>query len=390
MVGAGRRAGGVPPFVGGGAAELERRGVAVRILATDLSRAPWGWVQRQRRINADGVHPSLVGTDLLLFPARFPRRLAFSPALYRAAQRTAPEFDVVHIHNLWQFPQYAAHRAAAAAGVPSVVSPHGSFDPFLRQKGRLRKRLMTATWHREMLESAALIHVTTEAEHALITDIAPDVPRAVVPCGLYTDQFSKLPERDLFRHERLGGYDGPLILFLGRVTLKKGVDVLIEAFARVRRECEALLAIVGPDDEGLLPSLQRLVERLGIGRDVVFVGPAYGEDRLAALAAADVWALSSHTENFGIAVAEAMAAGCAVVISPAVNIADEAAEADAAIVAELAPERFAGALLALLTNEHRRDELRRTAKEFSKRYDWSAVAPRLLEMYREVSHLGRS
>jgi glycosyltransferase involved in cell wall biosynthesis len=355
------------------------------VLATDLALAPWGWVQRQRRVETADVHPSLAASDLHLFQARFPRRLGFSPELRRELRRTAGDFDVVHVHNLWQFPQYVAYTASRRAGVPYVISPHGALDPYLRRRGRLRKAATSVLWQREMLAGAALLHVTTEAERDRVADVAPQVPRAVVPCGIYADDFSSPPEPRVFRDRRLGGYRGPLIVFLGRITQKKGVDVLIRAFGDVRREVDCRLAIVGPDDEGLLPGLVRLVRELGLERHVEFVEPVYGQERLAALSSADAWALSSHTENFGIAVIEAMAAGCAVVVSPGVSLAGEVAAADAGVVAKATPAAFAQGLLGVLGDDRRRTELRLAAPGFAARYDWSAVAPRLAEMYRSAS-----
>lgn len=384
LVGAATRTGGPPAFVGGAAVELGKLGADVRVLATDLALAPWGLAQRQRRIVPDEVHPSLAAADLRLFPARFPRRLAFSPALRAELRRTAPEFDLIHIHNLWQYPQYAAYRAAGREGVRYVVSPHGALDPYLRRHGRGRKLAMDVLWQREMLEGAALIHVTTEAERDLIADVAPEVPRAVVPCGIYVEEFAEPPPAERFR-VRLGGYEGPLVVFLGRITRKKGVDVLIRAFARARRELDCRLAIVGPDDEGILPGLRGLAAELGVGDEVEFVGPAYGDDRLAALASADVWALSSHTENFGIAVVEAMAAGCAVAISPGVNISADVAEAGAGVVVDATPDAFGDALAALLADDRRRADLQGEARRFAARYDWSVVATRLLDAYRRAA-----
>jgi glycosyltransferase involved in cell wall biosynthesis len=383
-VGVGARSGGVAPVVGGSARELERLGSGMTVLATDLALAPWGLLQRQQRIRPEEWHPSLTGTDTRLFPARFPRRLAYSPALGRAVRSLAAGFDVVHIHNLWQYPQYAGYRAAQRAGVPHIVSLHGGLDPYLRERGRIRKRLMSSLWQDAMLAGARLIHVTTEAERELTADVAPEVPRAVVPCGLYVEEFATPPPPDRFRRSHLGGYDGPLILFLGRITRKKGLDVLIRAFARVRRERRCRLAVVGPDDEGILPSLRALAGELGLEDDVGFLDPVYGEDRLAALASADVWALSSHAENFGIAVVEAMAAGCAVVTTPEVNVTPEIAAAGAGMISEAEPEPFAAALSQLLADDRERERLRGRARKFARGYDWSAVGPRLLEMYREA------
>jgi glycosyltransferase involved in cell wall biosynthesis len=387
VVGVGARSGGVAPVVGGSARALEELGSSVTILATDLALAPWGLAQRQRRIGSDEWHPSLIGTDTRLFPARFPRRLAYSPALGRAARELAPEFDLVHIHNLWQYPQYAAYRAARAAGTPYIVSFHGAFDPYLRVRGRARKRLMRSLWQDAMLAGADLIHVTSEAERALTADVAPEVPRAVVPNGLDVEEFASLPPRDAFRRRRLGGYDGPLVLFLSRITQKKGLDVLIRAFGQARRAKECRLAVVGPDDEGILPKLHALVAELGLRGDVDFLEPVYGEERLAALASADVWALSSHAENFGIAVVEAMAAGCAVLTSPGVNISPEIAAAEAGVIADAEPEVFGQALAGLLADDAAREELRRRAPVFASRYDWDAVGPRILDMYEQVAEV---
>jgi glycosyltransferase involved in cell wall biosynthesis len=172
------------------------------------------------------------------------------------------------------------------------------------------------------------------------------------------------------------------------VTEKKGVDVLVRAFAHVVEVQPARLAIVGPDDSGLRPKLERLADQLGIGSDVVFTDALYGRDRLAALSATDAWALSSHTENFGIAVVEAMAAGCAVVISPGVNLSDDVIAADAGIVANAEPRAFAEGLLEVLAEPGRARRLREVAPEFASGYDWSRVTPRLIEMYRRAVGAG--
>jgi glycosyltransferase involved in cell wall biosynthesis len=376
---ASRRAGGPPAFVGPAARELQQLGYQVRIVSTDMALAPGA--KGQRALTPDELHPLIAATDHALYPARRPRRLAYSPPLAGALRASVGQFDVVHIHSLWLYPQYAAYSAASAAGVPYIVSPHGALDPFLRGRGRLRKRITTEAWQGRMLENARLIHVTSEVEAELIADVAPSVPRAVVPLGVDLAEFSELPERGVFRRERLNGYEDPVILFLGRLTFKKGIDLLIEAFARARRESFCRLVIAGPDDEGLEPSLRAVAERCGVTDDVAFVGPVYGRDRLAALACADIWALASHTENFGVAVVEAMASGLPVVISPAVNIAAEVAAAQAGIVAELTAEAFANVLRALLADQNRRRTLADSARAFAGRFEWRAIMPSLTEMY---------
>jgi glycosyltransferase involved in cell wall biosynthesis len=125
--------------------------------------------------------------------------------------------------------------------------------------------------------------------------------------------------------------------------------------------------------------------REGVGDRVVFTGMLRRGDKLDALAAADVWTLPSHTENFGIAVAEALAAGRATVISPAVNIAPDIADANAGIVAPLNADAFAVEIIALLRDSARREALGVRAREFARRYDWSLVGPQLAAMYEEIA-----
>ncbi len=348
-------------------------------LATDLARAPGA--RPQRTVTEADIHPAIAAGEYAIYPTRFPQRLLYSPALAHALKQSVQRADVVHIHSLWLYPQRTAARAAAAAGVPYIVSPHGALDPALASHGGLRKRVATSVWQRQMLEGATLIHVTTDVEAQLITDVAPAVPRVVVPVGIDLHEFENLPDRNEFRRRRLDSYDGPLVLFLGRLTYKKGIDQLIKGFALLRRDIPCRLIIAGPDDESLTPSLRATAELVGVADDVVFAGPVFGEQRRAVLSSADVWALSSHTENFGVAVIEAMAAGCPVVISTAVNLAPQVQAAGAGLVTDVAPEAVANALGAILTDAALRSRLSDAGREFASRYEIDTVAASLERMY---------
>jgi len=378
------RAGGPQLFATGAALSMRGLGVESTLFATDLAHVPSAF--KARSVLLEELPQGIEELETRLFPTRPPRRLAYAPALGAALRRAVPEADVVHIHSLWLYPQFAAYRAARQGHRPYVVSPHGALDPFLRQRGRMRKALTTALWQRPMLEEAATIHVLTEEEAELIADIAPQVPRTIVPSGLDISAFTRLPDPRAFRQAHVGGHTGPIVLFLGRITFKKGIDVLIRAFALARpRLRDAKLVIVGSDDEALQPGLEALARELDVSAEVVFTGRVYREKRLAALAAADAWALSSHTENFGIAVVEALAAGVPTIVSPAVNIAKDIAAAGAGVVADLTPQAFADAIVSVLTDAEAAGRLAAAARSFAGQYDWSAIAPRLLELYRGVA-----
>lgn len=378
------RTGGTAESVVQSSLALQGLGFETTIFTTDLGRAVSA--KEHRSISPADLPAGARDLDVRMFPTRRPHQFAFSPTLYRALGEEAPGFDVVHIHSLFLFPQFAAYRQATRHRLPYVVTPHGILDPYHRQHGRLRKRVTDVLWQRRLLEGAAALHLTSAEEARLVADVAPSVKRVVASIGVAWERFQHLPDGVPFRQRFLEGHEGPVVLHVGRVSHKKAPDVLVRSFAVAAETVpDARLVFVGPDDEDFTPRLRRLAEELGIGAKITFTGMLPGEEsKLEALAAADVWALPSNAENFGIAVAEALAAGLPVVISPSVNIAREIEEAGAAVVCERDPDAFGGALASLLADERRREELGGRAREFAKRYDWAAVAPRLSEIYREA------
>jgi glycosyltransferase involved in cell wall biosynthesis len=384
------RTGGPPVAVVESALALRDIGVASTIVATDMAGS--ASAGNRGRIAPEGLPGGAAALDVRLFPARPPGRLAFSPALYTALRRSVREYDLVHVHSLFLFPQFAAYRAARAAGVPYIVSPRGALDPHLRRQRTFVKALATAAWQRRFIEQAALLHLTSDEEARQVDGLAPSVRRAIVPNGVRWNDYSRLPSPELFRRKHLQGGDAAVVLFLGRIAKKKGIDMLIRAFAiaRPRLGDKTWLVIAGPDDERLTPSLRALAVREGVAQRTSFAGMLTGDAKLEALAAADVWALPSRGENFGNAVVEAMAASRAVVVSPEVNIAPEIAAAGAGIVSPRRVDALADQLEALLRDSARRAALGAKARAFSAQYDWGRVAPRLASMYEDASTLRRA
>jgi glycosyltransferase involved in cell wall biosynthesis len=366
------------------ARQASRNGIEVMIFATDAAhpaRAGSGRAAAREELveGADSV-------PTRLFPLRKPYRLARSPSLRDAVRAELPNYDVLHLHSLYLYPQLAAAKEARKCGIPYVVTPHGTLDPWMRRRGRIRKWIVDVTAQKRMLAGAAVLHFTLEEEARLAADIAGNRPRVVLPNGVHWAELGQLPEPGHFRSARLDGHEGPVVLFLGRLAQKKGLDLLVQAFAlAVRRHPDALLVIAGPDEENLRVPLVSLAERHGIGDRVVFTGLLRGEEKRAALSAADVWVLPSHTEAFTIALIEALAAGVATLISPAVNLAGEIEWAGAGIVSETRPEVFGGALSYLLEADARRAEYAKRGREFARRFDWEALAPRIVELYEKVT-----
>jgi glycosyltransferase involved in cell wall biosynthesis len=361
-------------------------GVERTVFCTDAARPAAS--KPFRRLEPGDLPAGASDIDLRVFPTRPPYSFGFSPELLRAIGREIRRYDVLTIHSLNLFPQLAAYLQARRTRTPYVVTPHGSLDPWLGTP--LRKRVVHRLWQDRMLQQAAVLHFTTEDESRLVADLAPGTPRRIIPNGVDVATFASLPDPAAFRRERLGGSDAPVVLFLSRVARKKGIDLLIRAFAQAPAAAAARLVVVGPDDEGITPSLEAVAREAGVADRVHFPGPLYEEQRLEAMAAASVWALTSHTENFGNAVLEAMAARLPVLISEAVNIAPDVRAADAGVVAPLEVPRIAEELDRLLADRSRREQLASQGRDFAERYDWKRVAPRWAEMWAEAASRGRS
>ena len=127
-------------------------------------------------------------------------------------------------------------------------------------------------------------------------------PAVVVPNGLSLEEFQQLPQRGGFRAKHPQVKDKPIVLFLSRVHYKKGLDLLIPAFAQAKLTADAMLVIAGPVAQGFMPQLEALVREHGIADRTVFTGMLRGRDRIEAMVDADLFVLPSRQENFGIVI----------------------------------------------------------------------------------------
>jgi len=294
--------------------------------------------------------------------------------------------DAVHCHELRTVENLRVAAVANRLGVPLLVSPHGTL-PLDTGRGSV-KRLWDRWLGPRLLPRFDRVIALTADEaadaRAIWAACGLDLPPqriSVVPNGIHLDDFADLPPGGPFR-ARWGLGEGPIVLFLGRLHQRKGAQVLIPAFAQALDAAPgARLVIAGPD-EGMLAALHALVRQHNVAERVVFTGMLAGAERLAALSAADLFALPAVGEGFSMAVLEALACGLPVVLTPGCHF-PEAAQAGAGVVVERAVGPLAGALRALLADAGRRAAMSRAARALVEdRYTWAQVVAQLDEAYR--------
>ncbi len=366
---------------------LARRGCEVSLFTTDLDQPARGWLRPPRRVALPPGGQALdAGVRVRYFPVGWPWRFACSWPMARALARELASYDLVHIHSLYLFHGLVAGHLCRRAGVPYVIQLHGTLDPWHRRQRRWRKALYTWLVEGRNLRGAAAIHYASpaEAEHARAAGVT--TPGFIVSLGIEREEFERLPEPGRFRQRHPELAEKKLIVFLGRVTPKKGLDLLIPALVRaLRSQPAAHLVIAGPDDEGYGTVVEELIRRHGVGRHVTWTGLVTGTAKLELLRDADVWVLPSRDENFGVAVVEAMAAGAAVVISNQVGFHPLLSAAGAGLVVEPEGEALAAALERLLASDALRAELGAQARRLAlERLTWDAAAGDLLDAYRLI------
>ena len=291
--------------------------------------------------------------------------------------------DIVHLHGVWEPILHAAADAARAAGIPYLFRSCGMLDEWALSRKWLKKRLFLAFRLRRLLDGAAAIHCTSAAEATSTAQLRLKPPLVVAPNGIILDEFRVLPEAGGFRNRHHVG-NHPLVVFLGRVHPGKGVEYLLPAVARMRRK-DAIVAIVGPADSAFGQDMRTLAASLGIGERVVFTGLLRGHERLRPLVDADLFCLPSEHENFGVAVVEALAAGCPTIVSEHVGLADEIRRHRLGDVTTLAAESIAEALDRWLDNEAERLSARTAARRHAlATYDWTAIAAIWLNEYTAI------
>ena len=280
------------------------------------------------------------GLEITYFRCPAMRRLYWAPALKRWLRRTVADFDIVHLHSVFLWPTLVAARAAENVRVPYVLSPRGMLVPELvAGKSRLAKQAWIHCFERHTLSAASAVHLTSVIEREDLLRMGLEPQRAeVIPNGI-----------DLPRRARDGDTTPPTryLLFLGRISWKKGIDRLIRAMRSIP---DAELRIAGGDDEGLAPQLKRLAESEGVDARVHFIGPVRGEEKDRVLAGADLLVLPSLSENFGNVVLEAMAHARPVVVTKEVGLAPVVERARCGVVVDGDPTRLATHITALLAD----------------------------------------
>jgi glycosyltransferase involved in cell wall biosynthesis len=318
-------------------------------------------------------------------------RYGYSSKLNAWLEANRARFDGVVVHGLWQYCTVAVHRTICGH-VPYMVFPHGMLDPYFKDAFPLKHMKKWLYWlavEYRVLRDAERVLFTTEAEEQLAKQSfrlhrwnAEVIPLGAAPATGDPDE-----QKEAFYSACPQARGRRYLLFLGRIHPKKGCDMLVDAFVRAAREYAELdLVIAGPDPQNWRAELEQHLWASGFEPRVHWPGMLLGDAKWGAFHGCEAFALPSHQENFGIAVAEALACGRPVLLSDKVNTAAEIA-ADGGGLMEPDTAEGTWRLMAgwMSMSEAERAAMGQRAREcFAQRYDMRKCAKAVVELFRRT------
>jgi glycosyltransferase involved in cell wall biosynthesis len=323
------------------------------------------------------------GVKVTYFPSRVLRRLYWSPTMGRVLAASTAGFDAVHLHSVFLWPILAGARAARASGVPYVISPRGMLVPeLIRRKSRWIKEAWIRLVDRPNLEGAAAVHATSAVEARHIASFGWRLPPiAMIPHGV--DDPPPPSNAALSPDVAAAIAGGPMVLSFGRLSWEKGLDRLIAALP----DAPSVRAVMAGDDGGHAGFLASEAARLGVADRVTIIARhVSGADKEALFAAARLFAMTSLSENFGIAAFEAMRRGLPVLATPDVGMSEIVRDTQAGLVVDPTPVAISAGLRTMFADP----ELCRRRGEAGQKhvidyYGWPAVARRMADLYRSIA-----
>lgn len=344
--------------------------------------------------DGSGRRLSIPATELLIAPTKvfvFRKLLEFykfAPGFIFWFWRCARDYDVVHVHALFSFLSVAAAVIARFHGVPYVVRPLGTLSTYGVARRRPKLKLLSLSLiEGPILRHAAAVHFTSDAEMREAEALSVIIRSVVIPLAV------EMPSR---LHIGKPATTASLIshpfeiLYLSRLDPKKNVEGLLRGIQLVRAKLPAIrLVIAGDGDPHYVASLKQLADDVHVSDAIEWVGFVEGAAKTALLSYASIYVLTSFSENFGIAVAEALAAGLPCVVTSGVAISADIAEYAAGIVVPPVPEAIAEAIVSLLGDATARQTASRNASRLAaERFSTEAMRTKLFDLYHNIAKRG--
>ena len=214
-------------------------------------------------------------------------------------------FDLIQIQSMWEWPYHKVMEAARRLGIPYIVTPRGMLEPWSLSQKAWKKKLAWWLYQRNDVQKSACVFTTARMEADHVGDLGISTWKSVIPNGIETDSYPCKKSVDIIKKQ---------VLFLSRVHVKKGIEILFDAWKRIHSDySDWRLLVVGNGEAGYITSLENRMESLGLKDSIEILPPVFGNEKIQLYQESSLFCLPSFSENFGMVIAEAMSCGTPVI-----------------------------------------------------------------------------
>jgi glycosyltransferase involved in cell wall biosynthesis len=309
------------------------------------------------------------------------REFAFSAGFTRWLWHHIQDYDLIHVHAIFSYCSTVAMAIARLQNIPYLVATHGLLCQWALEQGTSKKNTYLKLIEYSNLNHASGLHLNSQLEKQEIDDLYLKCPQFVIPHGLEVLELIPNANQRLRAYFQLPAQE-PIILFLSRIHPKKGLEYLIQALAQIKDK-KFTLIIAGNGDSDYEAQINSCLHDYGLEDCSLMTGFVEGELKQLLLQGANLFVLTSYSENFGVAVLEALAAGTPALVTPGVALAQEIEQNDLGYVVPQEPTAIAKAIEKHLElPESEEDKLSQKARQFVlDNYSWDKIAQQLLTVY---------
>jgi glycosyltransferase involved in cell wall biosynthesis len=366
---------------GGVSVSTRRMASALSHLGVGISIFSLNGQNKENSFREDGMSTHLYGTG---WPTGWWR----STGLANALRETAKDYDIFHIHEVWTYPQYIAGKIARKRGIPYILAPRASLEPWRMQYKGFKKKLYLHLIGNRLLDNSVCLHAVATAEAEGFRKVGYRGPICIIHNGIVPEEFTSLPDPAAAETKWPFLKGRRVVLFFSRLSPEKGLDEMIPAWSAIVKKptySDALLVLAGPDDRGYRLTIEEMIRRADAEKQIFLTGMVDGKDKFALISRANIYALPSYSEGFSNSLLENLAAGKPVLITPGCNF-PQVVEAGAGLCVD--PER--GCLEEGLKNLL--DMPRGTLAEMGSRgrrlvmeeFTWEIAARKILAVYHAI------
>jgi glycosyltransferase involved in cell wall biosynthesis len=309
----------------------------------------------------------------------------FSWSLTSWLLQNISNYDLVHTHTLFCYPTLPAYWACQLHQIPYIMTPHGMLEPWALAYKSWKKTPYFELIEKPALQRASAIQMLASTEANNVEQLELKSPLVIIPNGIYPEDFQDLPNPEIFYQQFPETRHKKLILFLGRIDPKKGLDLLAISFEKIHAQFpETHLVLAGPDNIDFSPTVKGYFSEVNCLEAVTFTGMLTGSLKYAALAAADIYVAPSYSEGFSVSVLEGMASGLTCVISTGCNF-PEAGMEKAALVVDIDTKQITDAILWCLINPEDAKQIGDRARTLIfNNYTWEGIAKKMKNIYYSI------